>query len=342
MENFLIIRLGSLGDIIHALPSLAALRKKFPKASISWVVEEKGKEILECVAGIDRIIPVRPQGWNPTKKQFWSEMSWLKGKISDKNQTALDFQGLVKSAFIAFLSRAQKRIGFHRKNLREPLASFFYTDRLEKIPENIHVISKNLRLLTVLGIEEEKYDFPLTLADDLLQGVEAKISSLGWKKDEKLVIFNVGAGWETKKWPAEKWIKLISRLPREGFFFLLLWGTEEEKASALTIGQQTNIPLAPFLTIKEVIALLGQVSLLISGDTFALQAACALARPVVGLFGPTHPQRNGPFRSQDKVAFHQLECSYCYKRKCSRLECMKKISAEEVAELSLQILKKND
>jgi heptosyltransferase-1 len=93
------------------------------------------------------------------------------------------------------------------------------------------------------------------------------------------------------------------------------------------------------MTIKEVMALVKESSLLISGDTFALQAACALSRPVVGIFGPTNPGRNGPFSPEDKVAFHEIPCSFCYKRKCSKLECLKKISAEQVASLSLNILK---
>lgn len=338
MEKFLIIRLSSLGDIIHTLPSLAALRKKFPEASISWVVEKRGREILECVTGLDRIISLKPQGWKPVKKQFWSELAQLKGKIGDKSQIALDFQGLIKSAFIAFISRSSKRIGFGCQNLKEPLASLFYTHRPKKIPETIHVISKNLRLLTVLGIEEKSYDFPLTFSDDLFNGLRSKLSFLDYNPAKKLIVLNVGAGWETKRWPPEKWINLINLLPENDYFFLLLWGTGEEKALASTISWQTKVPLAPFLSLKEVMALLQQASLLISGDTFALQAACALACPVVGLFGPTNPQRNGPFRSQDKVAFHQLECSYCYKRRCSRLECLKKISAKEVAELSLQVL----
>lgn len=341
MENFLIIRLSSLGDIIHTLPAFSALRKNFPRAKISWIVEEKGKEILDHVPGIDRIITIRPAGWNVTKKDFWPEISRVRKEIYNKNQIALDFQGLVKSAFIAFLSRAQRRIGFHRKNLRELLASLFYTEKLEKIPETMHVISKNLMLLTRLGIREDKYEFPLFLAGDLLQAVKVKLKNLGYEEQKKLIILNVGAGWETKKWFAERWIRLIEKLTRNEFFFLLLWGTKEEKEVALTISQKTYVPLAPFLTLKEVMALVKMASLLISGDTFALQVACAFFRPVVGIFGPTNPQRNGPFSLNDKVAFHELECSYCYLRKCTSLECLKKITAQEVAELSLQLLEKN-
>lgn len=341
MENFLILRLSSLGDIIHTLPAFAALRKNFPEAMISWIVEEKGKEILDSVPGIDRIITVNPAGWRINKREFWTEIFRLKKKLNNKNQIAIDFQGLVKSGFLAFISRAQMRIGFHRKNLREPLASVFYTERLRKIPENIHVITKNLMLLTQIGVREKKYEFPLTLPDELFESIKRKLEDIGYDRQKKLIIFNIGAGWETKRWFPERWIKLIERLKKKEFFSILLWGTEEEKTMALTVNKATNVPLIPFLTLKEVMALVKKASLLISGDTFALQAACAFSRPVVGIFGPTNPRRNGPFSLQDRVAFHELECSYCYKKSCSRLECLEKITPEEVASLSLKLMEKN-
>lgn len=340
MENFLIIRLSSLGDIIHTLPAFSALRKNFPEATISWIVEEKGKEILDLIPGIDRIITVRPAGWRINKREFWTEISHLKKQLSNKNQIAFDFQGLVKSGFIAFLSRAQKKIGFHRKNLKEPLASLFYTERLRNIPEHIHVITKNLMLLTRIGVHEKKYEFPLSLPDELFESIKEKLKGIGYDGQKKLIVFNIGAGWETKRWFPERWIQLIERLKKKEFFFLLLWGTEEEKAMALTVNKKTNVPLAPFLSLKEVMALAKKASLLISGDTFALQVACAFSRPVVGIFGPTNPRRNGPFSLQDRVAFHELECSYCYKRRCSSLECLKIITPEEVASFSLQVMEK--
>lgn len=341
MENFLIIRLSSLGDIIHALPAFSGLRKNFPKAKISWIVEQKGKEILDCVPGLDRIIPVEPAGWRINKRKFWSEITRLRKKLKNNNQLAIDFQGLMKSAFLAFLSHAPRRIGFHRKNLREPFASVFYTERLRKIPETIHVIGKNLMLLTLLGIHERKHEFPLSLPNELIESTLSKLKNLGYAEKNKLIIYNVGAAWETKRWFPERWIELIERLKRKEFFPILLWGTEEEKSLAQVISRETQAPLTPFLTLKEVMALVKQASLLVSGDTFALQAACAFSRPVVGLFGPTNPRRNGPFSLQDRVAFHEIECSYCYKRRCSSLECLKKITPEEVAALSLERLVKN-
>jgi lipopolysaccharide heptosyltransferase I len=337
--HFLIIRLSSLGDIIHALPAFSAIRKNFPQAEISWLVEEKGKDILELVPGIDRIIPVTVKKWTPCSRRFWREFASLKKKIRNPNQTVIDFQGLIKSGLFAYFSRAKRRIGFHRKNLREPLASLFYTERAQETSENIHVIQKNLYLLTLLGIEEDEFDFPLHLPHGLRESTRDKIKKLGYNGQKKLVVFNVGAAWETKRWPAQRWAKMIRMISSEKLFFLILWGTKAEKALAAQVSQITGVPATPILSLKEVMALIQECTLLVSGDTFALQAACALAKPVVGIFGPTNPDRNGPFRARDKVAFHKLACSYCYKRVCSNPACLEKITPEEVASLCLEALR---
>ena len=338
-DNFLIIRLSSLGDIIHTLPAFSALRKKYPKARISWVVERKGKEILDFVPGIDEVIVVNTENWKP--KKIWKQISQLKSKIKNRNQTALDFQGLMKSGFISYLSRSRRRIGFQRKNLKEPFASLFYNERLEKTSENFHVISKNLRLLKKVGIQEEHYEFPLQLPLKLLETVKAKLKEISYEDGKKIILFNVGAGWETKRWFPERWVELGHRIKRVDLFPLLLWGNEEERALASIVNQQTSIPIVPHLSIKEVMALVKMSSLVISGDTFALQAACAFSVPVVSIFGPTNPQRNGPYNPEDKVAVHEINCSFCFKRTCPTLECLKKITVDEVAELCSLLLKEN-
>ncbi|NIM59451.1 MAG: lipopolysaccharide heptosyltransferase I, partial [Candidatus Aminicenantes bacterium] len=335
------IRLSSLGDIIHTLPAFSALRKNFPESSISWIVEDKGREILEFVPGIDKIVVAQTEGWRLHKKKFWTEISRLKKEIRSENQVVLDFQGLVKSGFIASLSGSKKRIGFHRKNLREPLAAVFYTEKLEEIPETIHVISKNLKLLTRIGIQDEKYEFPLAVPEELSDGVKTKLQKTGYDKQKKLVLFNVGAAWETKRWFPEKWVEFIELMKTKELFSLLLWGNEEEKSLAKEVHEKTHVPLAPYFSLKEVMALVKESSLLVSGDTFALQVACAFSRPVVGIFGPSNPRRNGPYGPRDKVAFHEMECSSCYKRKCPTIECLKKITPQEVATLSQQLLKEN-
>ena len=343
MKKFLIIRLSSLGDIIHTLPAYAALRKNFPQAKISWLVEEKGKDLLDFVPGLDRTIVLSSKKWSMVSKKFWSEFLRVVREVRKKDQVALDFQGLVKSGLFAFLSKAKTRIGFHKKNLRESGASIFYTENLDPISEKMHIVSKNLKLLTRIGIQKDTFEFPLQIPETLSQSILEKIKAQGYREENRLVVLNVGAAWETKRWFAERWIELIRILNEKnlGLFFLLLWGTDVERALAEDIHAKTDKPIAPPLSLKEVMALIKEADLLISGDTFALQFACALSRPVVGLFGPTSPKRNGPFCELDKVAFHEMECSHCYKRKCSSLECLKKITPKEVAALSLQRLDKH-
>ncbi len=321
MDNFLIIRLSSLGDIIHTLPAFSVLRKNYPQARVRWAVEPKGKEVLELVPGIDEVVVIEKGKWREAIP-----------RIKGRDQVALDFQGLVKSGLLAFLSRAERRIGFPRNNLKEPLASLFYTESPEPIGEEAgHVISKNLRLIECLGIKGAAYDFPLEIPEEVVRSLQSKMSGTARREDQRLVLFNVGAGWETKRWFPERWAEVITKATLPGAFPLLLWGNEEEKRLADEAGAKTGFAVAPFLSIKEVIALIRSASLLVTGDTFALQVACALDIPVVALFGPTSPLRNGPFRSRDKVAFHKLDCNPCYKRTCRTMECLKTLSPDEVA-----------
>jgi lipopolysaccharide heptosyltransferase I len=321
MDRILIIRLSSLGDIIHTLPAFAALRRSFPEAKIRWAVEERGRQILELVPGLDEIAVIDKKRWRRS----------VRG-LKDRDQVALDFQGLVKSALLAYLSRSRRRLGFSKGNLKESLASIFYTERLSPIPEEEgHVISKNLRLLRLLGLNEGRFDFPLEIPSDISRSARSKLGSIGWGDGRKIVIFNVGAAWETKRWFPEKWIEVLGKVGLPGAFRLLLWGNGEERRLAQAVAEKTGVSVAPDMSIKEVIALLRLASLLVSGDTFALQAACALGVPVVALFGPTNPLRNGPFQGRDKVVSKALDCSPCYKHECSTLKCLHAISADDVA-----------
>jgi heptosyltransferase-1 len=327
MPDFLIIRLSSLGDIIHTIPAYAALRRANPKARIRWVVEPKGKEILDFVPGLDEIIVRGERGWRK--------------RLRREGQIAIDFQGLLKSAVIARLSGAKRRLGFDRPNLREKTAALFYTERLSPVvPETDHVIAKNIALLRLLGISSDRgFEFPLVIPETLTEAVCDKLGPVSCIGSRELVVFNVGAAWPTKRWPARNWITLLEILERDHIHPLLLWGSAEERAAADEIKKRTDVEIVPYLSIREIMALLRKATLLVSGDTFALQAACALGVPVVALFGPTNPRRNGPFRDQDSVVHHEIPCSYCYKHECDNVKCMDLVKPEEVADKVRQALR---
>ncbi len=336
MESLLIIRLSSLGDIIHTLPALSVLRQNFPATRIYWATQRAGKEILDLVPGINEII-------------VWQENHLVEGlKIRDKKiEVAIDFQGLLKSAFLAFISGAKRRLGFHRQNLKEPLARLFYTEMLQAMNEfDHHVIYKNMKLLELIGLKTEWepafLNFPLAIPEAIKERVKTKLTEADLADNKPLVVFNVGASWPTKRLPAPFWIEVIKTVKKElnhAFHFCLLWGNQEELNLAYKIQLQAGVPSLPFLTIKEVIALISLTFLLVSGDTFALQVASALNIPVVGLFGPTSPVRNGPFRSHDVIIYGSVDCSPCYRRRCSRPFCWEAISPQMVTSAIINSLK---
>jgi len=337
-NDITIIKLSSLGDVIHTLPAYSALRNHFPHKNIAWVIEEKGKSILDLVPGINRTIIFNIKNKPLLTWNFWSSLHNLRSNIKNRKSITLDFQGLIKSGLISYLTKAEKRIGFHRKNLKEPAASLFYTDHLLPRSENTHVIQKNLALLSKLGIIEKRWDFPLHISEELIQSTLTKLKKKGISVNQNAVVFNIGGAWKTKRWFPDSWIELIELLDLTNLSPLILWGNSEEGNTANKISQKTGVPLVPFLSVKEVFALIHESILVVSGDSFPLQAASALSIPVVGLFGPTNPKRNGPFNKKDKIAFHPIDCSFCYKHMCDKLECMKKIKPDEVARLCKKIL----
>lgn len=324
MKKFLIIRTSSLGDIVHTIPAFAALRKSEPEARISWVVSPKGRPILELVSGLDEIITIGEPGW--------------KKALRDRDRIALDFQGLLKSAWIGYLSRARRRLGFSAANLREPPARVFYTERAPALPEDGHVILKNIRLLELLGFTDRTIRFPLTVPEEILRGVEDRLAETGFVPGRSLAIFNVGAAWATKRWLPERWTETLHKIDRTRMFPVLLWGTSDEQRMAAEIGVAARIPLLPFLSLEETFALFKKADVLVSGDTFALQAACAVGLPVVALFGPTNPLRNGPFTPRDRVVYHELPCGRCYRRTCPNPKCMAAIEADEVVRAVDEVL----
>ncbi|MGQ9617521.1 MAG: glycosyltransferase family 9 protein [Candidatus Aminicenantia bacterium] len=333
-SSILVVKMSSLGDIIHTLPAFRKLREHFPTSRIGWVVEKKGSEILHSLEGLDEIIIFDTLKWRrrPLAFQTFKEIKEALKKIKDNYDIALDFQGTLKSSVVTYLSSAKERIGFHKDNLRERISSVFYTKTSNKIQENTHVILKNLRLLEVIGINDTKPEYPNFK-------IRANLPD-GFKIDKsRLIIINGGGGWETKTWVKGRWRELALRIREMGYEPLFLWGNEKER-ERMEEESKEDIPLTPFLTIPQVMKLISSSLFLISGDTFALHVSEALGIPVVGLYGPSNPSRNGPVLEKSKVVFHELPCSFCYKGKCKKLDCMKKIEVDAVMEKVKEILEK--
>jgi ADP-heptose:LPS heptosyltransferase len=351
--RILIVRLGAMGDIVHALPAAAALRQRFPLARIDWVVDARYAALLDLVPAIDGLFvvaatvgagPAAAGGggaavgaglrardsarYFPVGSAGWLQL--VRALRREGYEAALDLQGLVKSAALARASGARRVIGFRRSLLREPFAALFYKERVGA-PRGGHVIDKNLALLSALGIGTQARTFPLVAGDATV--VEAVRREHAETRDG-FVLLNPGAAWPNKRWPAERFGALAAAIrERHGLPSVVLWGPGEEgTADDVVKGAGEAAFLAPPTRLPGLLALARSARLVVSGDTGPLHLAAAAGARVVALFGPTNPDRNGPWDPADISVSRFGACECRYKRRCRRARpCIDDIGVEEVA-----------
>lgn len=319
--RFLIVRLGSLGDVIHAIPAAAALRRRYPEARIDWAVDPAYVSLLGLATGIDERVPVDPRG---PRAAMLSTMARLRRQRYD---ATLDLQGLLKSAVLARSAGARRTIGFTRPHLREPGARFLYTEQVDP-GGAVHVIDKNLRLVGALDVTDTRVLFPLEVPRTAV--ADAAAASCG---RDGYVLINPGAAWPNKRWPPERFGALARTMrDRRGLRSLIVWGPGES-AMAETVLRESGgaAELSPPTSIPDLFAIAQRARLLVSGDTGPLHIGGAVGTPIVGLFGPTRWERNGPWSPADAIVTRYEGCHCHYERRC-RLStpCIDDISVDEV------------
>jgi lipopolysaccharide heptosyltransferase I len=325
LDRFLIVRLGALGDIIHALPVAAALREAFPAARIDWLVSERHRAILDHVPVIDRrVVLERPREARSSRAAGATSWRAVAQAIAELRQAdydvAFDLQGLLKSSILARSSGARRVVGFSVRHLRERWAHLFYTETIEP-PSGVHVVDKNLALLAAVGLRDLPKRFPLAIGAGEAGGAGG------------FALINPGAGWPNKRWPPEWFGVIADRLrANHGLASVVLWGPGEE-ALARTVVESSRgaARLAPPTGIGDMIVLARAASLLVSGDTGPLHIAAAVGTPIVGIYGPTSPARNGPWNPAD-VCVSRFDACHCHHRRRCRLPvcCLLDISVDEV------------
>jgi heptosyltransferase-1 len=326
LNKILIVRLGSLGDIVHAIPAAAAIRRAFPRSSIDWLVDARQRELLELVPVVDRRISISA-----------GSAGSLRAALGDlrraRYDVALDLQGLLKSAVLARLSGASRVIGFPADLLRERAARFFYTENAGDVAP--HVIDKNLSMLKSIGIRMPDIEFPLedrhpAIADDAR-------GRLGIPDAAPFAIINPGAAWPNKRWPPVYFAEVARGLSeRLGLRSLVLWGPgEEQLAQTVATAAGGVAAVSRPTTVGDLVSLSKAAALMISGDTGPLHIAGATGTPLIGIFGPTDPQRNGPWAEDDLVVSRYRACACHYQRQC-RISgwCLLDISPREVLDLA--------
>lgn len=312
--RLLVVRLGAMGDILHALPAVTAFRQAHPSWQIGWVVDPRWLPLLsaggdarpsaiggerQAMPVVDRLHLARTREWKrrPLSGKTRKEIAALRSELEAANyDVVLDLQGAIRSAVIARLSGAHRRIGEAKP--REWPAHWLFTERVAT--HGAHVAEQDIELASAIAGDALTAVNPaLPLDCEAERWCDAWLAATFSHQPQPLALIVPGAGWGAKRWPAERYAAVARGLADRGFSVLVNCGPGEEMLAAPIVATGAAIPLD--VTLPQLIAITRRIALCVGGDTGPLHLASALGRPVVGIYGPTDPSRNGPFGARSSV-----------------------------------------
>jgi len=333
--RILIIKPSSLGDVVHSLPFLKAIRDTFQDAHIEWVITRDLKDVLEGNPLINGLIVFNKDSWNRPKnfsRTVKEALELVKTLRTRHYDMVVDLQGLLRSGLMAFFTHSPLKIGF--KHSRE--CSWLFYNRKISVNGTLHAVDRYLEIAKSVGAKMKQVEFPLYI-DDTEKG---KIKSLIGNLQEYIVIVP-SARWETKRWPPENFGMLISKLSIP----CVITGSSADKQVVQQVMASSNgkgMDLCGKTNLKGLIALIAGAKAIVSNDSGPMHIGTALGVPVIALFGPTDPVRTGPYgwseiRAKQKnknlrVIKISIPCSPCFKKKCKDPLCMNGINVETVLE----------
>jgi heptosyltransferase I len=325
-RHILFIKPSSLGDIVHAMPTLASLRRAYPSAKMTWLVKRQWAGLVERIDGVDRVWSVTPgmKGW----------LSHIPALRAERFDLAVDLQGLFRSAIMGWLSGAPDRIGF--TNARE--GSPWWYNRLVPVPApEMHAVDRYLLVAKALGAADTgppEFRFQIPPADR--DEVERLMVRAGIGSGTNWVAINVSARWPTKRWPAASFATVADQINGEGLGPVLFIGGPDDRADIAAVRgmmKTGSIDLAGAFPVGLLPSFLAKADLLITNDSGPMHIAAAVGTPVVAVFGPTSPIRTGPYGSGHMVLTHKIACSPCFSRVCENkayLACLTEITPDQV------------
>jgi heptosyltransferase-1 len=350
IERLLIVRLSAMGDVIHSLPAVHALRRAFPQAHLGWLIEERWAELL-CAPGsprrgrrsrlrplVDEVHAVNLKAWgrSPFSISTLQRAVTVWNDVRDAGyDAAVDLQGAIRSALLARLSEAG--VVYGAAEPREAPASLWYTRKV--VARGGHVIEQNLSVARALvghGMKASAAEIPHDLPCDF--EAEARIDEeLAQHKIRDFAILNPGAGWGAKRWPAERYGEVARRLAEAGIWSLVNYGPGEEDLFRAVSAASGDRARPANGTITELIALTRRARLFIGGDTGPLHLAAALRVPVVAIYGPTDPARNGPYGTRS-IVLRSQESLTTHARRAAADEGLLTIGSDAVVAAANQLL----
>lgn len=336
-HNILIIKMSSLGDILHTLPFAAELRKLYPNAKISWLVHPQFAGFVPDAPIIDEVLYFDKKKFNGMsigeKYQYFCEMKDL---LHSKHfDLVLDMQGLFKSAVLAAISGCDERLGYCELREGSGLVSKAITGSHNKD----HVIERYLDVVRYLGADVPvgELDFPMPNLDQETKSIWEKLQAKGMTENSDYVVMVPGARWWTKEWPVEHYARLANLIINDGEKYVVLAGGPDDAEKGAKVKELANndkvIDMTGQTSLRELAALIKGCKAYVSADTGPLHFAAALKKPLVAMYGPTKADRTGPYGSKNSaVLLTPAKCKGCLKKKCDDWHCMHDITPEMVFE----------
>ena len=320
--RFLIVRMGSLGDLVHTLPAAGALRDSFPQARIDWLVDHHWRTLLEGNPDINEVIAL-------DRRAGGGIFACVRRLRAAHYTCAIDFQSLYRSAILALASGAKRRVGFDRSYAREPAAALLYTQRVK--PTGRHKVEHNLCLVESVGAQRGTPRFPVAVSPEADAHVARDLAARGLAE---FFVISPGGGWRSKCWPPDRFGELHREVARRHGWRGVVSFSAAERELAETVRRAAGEPEPVVLSmdLAQLTALLRLAKLVVGGDTGPLHLASALGTPVVGLYGPTDPARNGPFSPGDVVVRNAGPEETTYRRGSEYSTAMLSISVEQAVD----------
>lgn len=311
----LIVKPSSLGDIVHSLPFLASLKRTHPNAMVHWVVARGLEGLLDSHPMVDRLWIIDKDKWKRisnmpgTIREFGALMT---GLAREKYDIAIDLQGLFRSGLIAKVSQAPTRVGFSDAREMSPI---FY-NRMVAGGLDSHAVDRYMKVASNLGFDTSKIEFPI-------------LTSPYDTGESDYAVLVPGARWDTKIWPASRFSELAAKLQIKTF--ILGGSTDTIRADEIVAASKGNsTSLAGKTSLKELAHVIKGARFMVCNDSGPMHIAAGFGVPVFAIFGPTNPERTGPYGSGHTVFQSSIDCVPCYRKGCNDLKCMKAVSPDEV------------
>jgi heptosyltransferase-1 len=326
----LIVKLSALGDVVQSLPVAMAIHTQMPEAEIDWLVEKPSAPLLMGHPALNRVLVSPRHEITQGDGNIFTALTGFGRELRSTTYDAvLDLQGLMKSAMLVALCKAELKIGF--KGGKEPLSAWPLTERLDPYDPDRHALERYLDLLEPLGLMRPAHpQFGLEPSEESLARVD---ELLGQRVEGKpLIVLHPMAKWESKLWPQKHWAELARDLNGLGVRLALSGSKDDRKVTrAIATAAGANIiDLAGQMSLKDLTALLCRADLLVSTDTGVMHLGAAIGCPVVALFGPTAHWRTGPYGQGNRVVRLNMECAPCFKRECDDPRCMNGLGPQRV------------